>query len=552
LDQNTMQTAATIYCNQLEYQNGGMRTPYCEKNYFTADDINKIVSITSSAATKSIDAIKYAEIPTTTNLAPSRNEINLKALLAGKPIRFSVPHGNTDWLLKNKWIFFREDLRRFAFYVRTFEPFLPGLTCAKTAQFTVTTGDQTRLYDQPTSTLFFINFKRYGWIYTTSGNCASGIDFNFKNAKDGTTTRVCSVAERKPNTHEVIPGLFTEFWQVQLRIPRGACSQKQLDDAAKTIESIPFRVSYKLIPLPKTHNDGDAFMNWCWPDPCKHGGVCSNDLIRMTYSCKCRNGASGASCQNVPNHCAKMKCPGGTCINSLERGTCSCGMYQHYSGTEQRCIPSNCNSMPDLCGKVKCVDTNTGPKCVCPENQIYWANLKACKADYCKAGHCGNNKCLNQHDRATCHCKTGEAYNPETKKCFNYCQKGACPSGAGCRTLTRGKESIPYAQCDCPSSFPIYWEKEKKCTRDHCSWGWPCGKENCYNSIKWAHCVCPDKTRFMKRSKSCEAQKCEVGGNTPHCGNFYPTCLNSGRKVCGSWKGGCWGDSRQFQCCNYC
>jgi len=47
-------------------------------------------------------------------------------------------------------------------------------------------------------------------------------------------------------------------------------------------------------------------------------------------------------------------------------------------------------------------------------------------------------------------------------------------------------------------------------------------------------------------------QNCQTLGTPPLCGNFHPVCLRSGRKICASQKGRCWGSSKQFKCCNFC
>merc|ERR1712050_239482 len=288
------------------------------------------------------------------------------------------------------------------------------------------------------------------------------------------------------------------------------------------------RLALVSVDLKKKYGFSVHRPNFCYPNPCQNDGDCENDEKNMTYKCRCRNGATGSRCEHIPDRCAKKNCRGGTCTNTATKAICSCGAYQHWNERKGRCVASNCATHHNLCGKAKCQDNYSGPKCTCAYGYLYYKNLKDCKKDYCNARACGSASCANTAGKPICRCKKDQAYDTRSKKCKSACHKGACPHDAVCTTRLRGSSRTPEKVCRC-NNGKLYWGNINKCAWNFC-WKYNCGQAKCRNTPYKAVCDCPKGTRFMP-NKKCESKRCYTLGRPQWCGNQFPVCAQRGLKA---------------------
>jgi len=61
----------------------------------------------------------------------------------------------------------------------------------------------------------------------------------------------------------------------------------------------------------------------CDPNPCQHGGICTDGI--NSFTCDCEDGFSGDNCEVNIDDCASFPClNGGTCIDGVNTFTCQC------------------------------------------------------------------------------------------------------------------------------------------------------------------------------------------------------------------------------------
>ena len=143
MTQNFIQSQSWLYCDKLEYKNGGERAQPCspETGLFTNSDLDNLVAFTDHQTYISIERTVY--IPSKPQYRGDLGFINIHAFARDKTASFRLPQ-DVNWLYKFDWSLIGES---HAPYVENFQLFLPKkeyTTCSeklKTSTRIVVTAD---------------------------------------------------------------------------------------------------------------------------------------------------------------------------------------------------------------------------------------------------------------------------------------------------------------------------------------------------------------------------------------------------------------------------
>ncbi|CAL8328628.1 unnamed protein product [Merluccius merluccius] len=180
-------------------------------------------------------------------------------------------------------------------------------------------------------------------------------------------------------------------------------------------------------------------LNYCTHHkPCLNGATCSN-TGQGSYTCSCRPGFSGASCETEVNECAGNPCRnGGSCTDQENTYTCACppGFY----GKNCELSAMTCADGPCFSGG-RCADNpDGGYYCQCPTGYAGFNCEK--KIDHCTSAPCSNGaRCVDLVNSYLCQCPEGFSgmnCDHAGDECAAYpCHNGGtCQEGAGGYTCT--------------------------------------------------------------------------------------------------------------------
>uniref|UniRef100_H3CC85 Delta-like protein n=1 Tax=Tetraodon nigroviridis TaxID=99883 RepID=H3CC85_TETNG len=212
-------------------------------------------------------------------------------------------------------------------------------------------------------------------------------------------------------------------------------------------------------------------LNYCTHHkPCMNGATCSN-TGQGSYTCSCRPGFTGASCEVQVNECAGNPCRnGGSCTDLENTYTCTCphGFY----GNNCELSAMTCADGPCSNGG-RCVDNPEGGYfCQCPRGHAGFNCEK--KIDHCSSGPCSNGaRCVDLVNSYLCQCPDGFT-GMNCDHAGDQCSAYPCQNGGTCQEGPDGYS------CTCPPGYtgrncssPI-----NRCEHNPCHNGATCHERN--------------------------------------------------------------------------
>ena len=109
--------AVNLYCNVLEYMDGGKQPSECKGVY---TDVPLLIASMQSVCRS--ESTYFYKIPTKPSSDSDKAYIDIAKLFSGHEVSFKVP--SSDWLVAKDWI--RAGEKSSSFYVKKFEVFLPA------------------------------------------------------------------------------------------------------------------------------------------------------------------------------------------------------------------------------------------------------------------------------------------------------------------------------------------------------------------------------------------------------------------------------------------
>lgn len=182
-------------------------------------------------------------------------------------------------------------------------------------------------------------------------------------------------------------------------------------------------------------------LNYCTHHkPCMNGATCSN-TGQGSYTCSCRPGFTGASCETQVNECAGNPCRnGGSCTVSSGLRRKAAAVLPPSDLTQcQKRLPKKCKQLrfsnscqilmagPNI-SQLSSQDLENTYKCTCPHG--FYGNNCELSAMTCADGPCSNGgRCTDNPDGGYfCQCPTGYAgFNCEKK--IDHCSSSPCSNG---------------------------------------------------------------------------------------------------------------------------
>lgn len=121
MTQFRLQSAASLYCDKLEYNNQGKRVKVCspETGYFTPNDLDDLIAYKPDT-TYHLDE-RFVYLPTRSQFKGDKGFVNLQSLAEGNSITFRLP-ANRTWLRQFNWLASDETLAPF---IQSFKLYLP-------------------------------------------------------------------------------------------------------------------------------------------------------------------------------------------------------------------------------------------------------------------------------------------------------------------------------------------------------------------------------------------------------------------------------------------
>ncbi|MGH0126678.1 UNVERIFIED_CONTAM: hypothetical protein FKN15_021200, partial [Acipenser sinensis] len=215
----------------------------------------------------------------------------------------------------------------------------------------------------------------------------------------------------------------------------------------------------------------NANLNYCTHHkPCMNGATCTN-TGQGSYTCSCRPGYTGASCEIEVNECDDSPCRnGGSCTDLENSFTCTCppGFY----GKNCELSAMTCADGPCFNGG-RCSDNPEGGyACRCP---VGYSGFNCEKnIDHCSSNPCANGaQCVDLGNEYICQCPdgfTGMHCNDNIDECSAF----PCLNGGTCQ------DGVNDYTCTCP---PGYIGKNcsspvSKCEHNPCHNGATCHERN--------------------------------------------------------------------------
>jgi len=237
IDYIKINKVANIYCNYLEYMNGGKRPASCSKKYFTDESLSSIIS---QEVPKTGELKTYtATLPTKVSKTAGVTYIDLHELSETKKldVYLQLPKSNAKWLVEHKWIGNSGELSS-SLQVHKFELFIPHLSSDPKCNYKF----QARFKTDPSNQLLDKNYLLERHSFKLQANTDTK---NCKNAEDNPAdkkTKICveSAGDLTNDGTVPAPSLFT-LWKGKLSI-RGDCKPLSKSELDK-IKEVAVRIS---------------------------------------------------------------------------------------------------------------------------------------------------------------------------------------------------------------------------------------------------------------------------------------------------------------------
>lgn len=238
----------------------------------------------------------------------------------------------------------------------------------------------------------------------------------------------------------------------------------------------------------------------CAPNPCQHGGACTNSWT--DYTCQCPPGWTGAQCHTNIDDCAGAPCMnGGSCSDGVATYTCACPAG--FGGAQCQTNINECAPNPCQNGGV-CSDDVNAFSCACALG--YSGATCATLVDNCAAAPCQNGgTCTNGVGAYTCACAAGFAgLNCEVD--IDDCAGAPCMNGGAC------VDGVNDYECNCAAG---YTGPDCETNIDDCAAA-PClNGGTCADSVTSYVCTCATGftgTQCEVNVDDCASHPCQNGG----------------------------------------
>ena len=186
----------------------------------------------------------------------------------------------------------------------------------------------------------------------------------------------------------------------------------------------------------------ETFIGKCSDNPCIHGNC--TPLARDNYTCSCFNGWTGRNCSEVTlNFCDPDPCKHGSCRSYDNGPSCTCDFDFEGQLCDRRmdhCRGVNCN-------KGECRSLEGGYRCDCIEGIGITGTFCNETIDHCQHAECGTGTCINTMTDFFCLCEDGKT----GKRCGSYINDSNCSTpghnGTNCTSVAPVTDHCKDAGC---------------------------------------------------------------------------------------------------------
>lgn len=223
MTQYRLQSAASLYCDKLEYKNQGRRVKVCstETGYFTPTDLDDLIAYKPDT-TYHLDE-RFVYIPTRSQFKGDTGFVNLPLLAEGNPVTFRLP-ANRTWLRQFNWLASDETIAPF---FQSFKLYLPYKTyrTGRNQRFSRTrvrltsiggsavNSDSKVIFNLPLDHSHYITVYNEGF---NPSRCPSGKEISNPYSLCDNLPNVCDTITRAPGT-SMMPTILST-WQLSYLI----------------------------------------------------------------------------------------------------------------------------------------------------------------------------------------------------------------------------------------------------------------------------------------------------------------------------------------------
>ena len=166
----------------------------------------------------------------------------------------------------------------------------------------------------------------------------------------------------------------------------------------------------------------ETFIGKCAENPCMNGD-CS-PLARDNYTCSCFNGWTGRNCSlRTLNFCDPNPCKHGSCRSYDNGPSCTCDFDFEGEFCERRI--DHCKSVN--CNKGECRNIEGGYRCDCIQGIGVTGTYCNETIDHCQHDKCGTGQCINTMTDFFCLCEDGKT----GKRCESAINNSDCHNNPG-------------------------------------------------------------------------------------------------------------------------
>lgn len=219
MTQYRLQSAASLYCDKLEYKNQGRRVKVCstETGLFTPNDLDGLIAYKPDT-TYHLDE-RFVYLPTRSQFQGDKGFVNLQSLAEGNLVTFRPP-ANRTWLRQFNWVASDETIAPF---VQSFKLYLPHKTyrTGRDQRFSKTrvqlssiggsavSSDTKVVYNLPLQHSHYITVYNEGF---NPSRCPSGKEITNPYSLCNNLPNMCDTMTRTPGT-SMMPTILST-WQL--------------------------------------------------------------------------------------------------------------------------------------------------------------------------------------------------------------------------------------------------------------------------------------------------------------------------------------------------